>query len=185
MELLILKSKLSNFVREKSVLFLVMQEEHLICAGNILLDQRRAIEMVEASGVDCAITIPHISAAFKDLFSSPVLQALTHLTFFQRLFMASVFRRIRKTGCDQVDYGDVVEEVQDLCVLQGQKAPNHAQTVGICAFLSQYRLLLAEASKTGHPAQKIQLNINQQDLQTYIGDCGDAFLVNLFKNASH
>jgi Cdc6-like AAA superfamily ATPase len=144
-------------VQEKLAQSLEMHVALLTCAGITISYVRRTVEIVEESSKTKVIKNCHVNQAFKDLFASPILKALSHLSFFQRLFMASVLRRVRKLGCDQVEYKDVVEELEDMCTLQGRNAPNATQILQVCAYLSRYRLLISEISKSGNPTQKLQV----------------------------
>lgn len=118
---------------------------------------RRAIEMIESSGERARVEMRHIERAFADLFQSPVLQALKHISFHQRLFLVAVFRKVREKGCSHVEYGDVMEEHRLLATLQNRILPTFSQMAAICSFLSDYKLLLAEPAKRADPSQKIQV----------------------------
>ncbi|KAI8911480.1 P-loop containing nucleoside triphosphate hydrolase protein, partial [Gorgonomyces haynaldii] len=115
---------------------------------------RRGIEMAEKEGKD-KITWKHIEAAFRDLFSSPVLKALKHLSYHQLLFLVSILRQIRVTGMAQVSYGQVTEEHYKLCYQQNKKPPSYVDMCNICTGLSQYRLIISELKSD--PTQKIQV----------------------------
>jgi hypothetical protein len=96
--------------------------------------------------------------------------------------MAAVLRRIIKCGLSQVEYSDVVEDFEDICVRTGRIPPSPCQILSISLVLSRYRLLISERSKAGYSGQKIQLNINESELITHFGSSEVSLLKTFFND---
>ncbi|KAI8929354.1 P-loop containing nucleoside triphosphate hydrolase protein [Entophlyctis helioformis] len=141
---------------------------------------RRAVEIFEAGlktwsgspakASSARIEMSHIERAVKEMFASPFVQAVRHASLHQQIFLVAVIRQVRSSGATQVLFGNVVEEHEYVCRSQTMDTPSTSVLTGICNYLSTHRLILSETAAMGDPNQRLQLNVQPQDVSAALRD---------------
>jgi Cdc6-like AAA superfamily ATPase len=112
------------------------------------------------------VTMDDINLAIKEMSNSKSVIAVKHCSVQQRVFLIACMNIERKSGISDLIFMDVEEEHIILCRLAKLLQPTTSDLHSICAYLTQYHLIISEGPKAGFPHQKIKLNINIQDIIT-------------------
>ncbi|XP_026828316.1 origin recognition complex subunit 1 isoform X2 [Ooceraea biroi] len=123
---------------------------------------RRAAEITETRD-GSTITMQDVNEALSEMIANPKVQAITHCSKFEQIFLQAVCAEVTRTGVEEVYFLNVYKQFESLCSFDGYEVPNVTQTLDICARLGDYRLLICEyAGNDIH--QRILLNVSKDDI---------------------
>ncbi|KAJ3325849.1 Origin recognition complex, subunit 1 [Boothiomyces sp. JEL0866] len=138
---------------------------------------RRAVEIYMEMKDGPEVNEKHIDLAIKEMFNSTAINTVQACSQQQRLFLVSCIKEYRKTGQEELQFGNIVEEHHILCQTFNFKAPNTTMLANLCTLLGMSQLLLIEKPKIGDPSQKVKLSICEQDVFSGIKKSGDDRLI--------
>ncbi|KAJ3277189.1 Origin recognition complex, subunit 1 [Terramyces sp. JEL0728] len=138
---------------------------------------RRAVEIFMETRDGNEVNETHIDLAIKEMFNSAAIHSVQLCSQQQRLFLVSCIKEYRKTGQEELQFGNIVEEHHILCQTFNFKPPNTTMLCNLCTLLGMSQLLLIEKPKIGDPSQKIKLSVCEQDVFSGIKKSGDERLI--------
>ncbi|RLU18451.1 hypothetical protein DMN91_008808 [Ooceraea biroi] len=160
---------------EKSITLLLVDEMSFICfiyiskVSAVSGDARRALDICRRAAEitetrdGSTITMQDVNEALSEMIANPKVQAITHCSKFEQIFLQAVCAEVTRTGVEEVYFLNVYKQFESLCSFDGYEVPNVTQTLDICARLGDYRLLICEyAGNDIH--QRILLNVSKDDI---------------------
>lgn len=127
---------------------------------------RRAVEIADSRAKKKGTTLvgmSHVDLALQDMFSSPKIRAMKCLSQVEGLFLKSVIAEFRSSGLEEATFGDVFQQLNDFCRIEGLSSPLPSQAAAVCCRLGAWKLLLVESGRRDLE-QRIRLNVNQDDV---------------------
>lgn len=138
---------------------------------------RRAVEIYMEAKDGPEVNEKHIDLAIKEMFNSIAINTVQACSQQQRLFLVSCIKEYRKTGQEELQFGNIVEEHHILCQTFNFKPPNTTMLANLCTLLGMSQLLMIEKPKIGDPSQKVKLSVCEQDVFSGIKKSGDDRLI--------
>ncbi|VDN11763.1 unnamed protein product, partial [Dibothriocephalus latus] len=133
---------------------------------------RRAAELAQLEvskrssggcGTDEVVTMTHINAALKEMFSSLKLTALRSLSRYEKLLLRAIVAEASARSAEEVRLDGCIEQAYALCTLEGLPRPTDTEVFAMCASLGAYKLILTEPSRKD-TCMLIRLNCSQSDV---------------------
>ncbi|GAM20563.1 hypothetical protein SAMD00019534_037380 [Acytostelium subglobosum LB1] len=113
------------------------------------------------------VMVHHIEQVL-DLFSSPIIDSIKSLSFYEKVFLYSIYKEQRSAGVAESHFGKVYSKLRDFCLDKAIIIPTHQEAEWICGSLGAGRMILVEEIVTGYD-QMIKLNISLEDLLFALG----------------
>merc|ERR1719357_722442 len=123
---------------------------------------RRATEMAEVAGQE-KIGLGHVTAAYKEMFSSPKIQAIGSCSKYEQMVLQVLSSEFHRTGVEESSVGAVFRELSARLQIETMPVLSLPGTVAACARLSAMRLVLAENYRHGLET-KLRLNVAADDI---------------------
>jgi len=123
---------------------------------------RRAAEMAEAGGKE-RIGLGHVTAAYKEMFTSPKIQAIRSCSKYEQMVLQVLSSEFHRTGVEESSVGAVFRELSARLQIETMPVLSLPGTVAVCARLSAMRLVLAENYRHGLET-KLRLNVAADDI---------------------
>lgn len=137
---------------------------------------RRASEIAEHDkiGDKVFVNMSHVTKALEEMISSTKVKAVKACSLMERLFIQSVCMEIERTGCEEVVFQYVYNQLKAVTSLNGLPLPNTRVCFAITTKLNASRLLVCEHNRKDIH-MKIILNISSDDFYyaTRKENCGD------------
>ncbi|KAL5970674.1 Origin recognition complex subunit 1 [Taenia solium] len=125
---------------------------------------RRAAELAQLEGGQKAIiTIQHVNAALREMFTSLGLTALRSVSHHERLLLRAIVAEVAARGTEEVPLSRCLQQLHVLCNLEGVPRPTDTDIFAMCASLSAYRLISAEPSRKD-TNMLLRLNCSRSDV---------------------
>ncbi|VDL99115.1 unnamed protein product [Schistocephalus solidus] len=112
---------------------------------------------------DELVTMTHINAALKEMFSSLKLTALRSLSRYEKILLRAIVAEASARSAEEVRLDRCIEQAYALCTLEGLPRPTDTEVFAMCASLGAYKLILTEPSRRD-TCMLIRLNCSQSDV---------------------
>ncbi|KAL7059229.1 hypothetical protein AAHC03_013570 [Spirometra sp. Aus1] len=109
------------------------------------------------------VTMTHINAALKEMFSSLKLTALRSLSRYEKLLLRAIVSEASARSAEEVRLDRCIEQAYALCTLEGLPRPTDTEIFAMCASLGAYKLIFTEPSRRD-TCMLIRLNCSQADV---------------------
>ncbi|XP_031563654.1 origin recognition complex subunit 1-like isoform X2 [Actinia tenebrosa] len=130
---------------------------------------RRAVEIAELENKSSKskkgklVGMTEVNTALQDMFSSPKIKLMMNLSSYECLVMRAVLSEFKRTGVEETKFGDVFDELCNLCRIEGIPPPIMTEASAIVSRIGASRLLLVETGRLDLQ-RRISLNVNQDDV---------------------
>ena len=127
---------------------------------------RRAAELAQSEageGKAVITTLQHVNAALKEMFTSPVLTALSCVSYYERLLLRAIVAEVAARGIEEVQLHRCLQQLDALCSLEGVRPLTQTEVFAMCASLGAYKLILTEPSRRD-TNMLVRLNCSQSDV---------------------
>lgn len=139
---------------------------------------RRATELAEKENINSKkdktssqqntlVSIGHVDSAIRSMFSSAKINALTHSSKMEQLFMKSISIIYQNSGIEETTLNKIYEQHNFLCRSQAIQPLNRTQFLNVCCSLASCKLILLEPSKNIY-LQRVRCNMSCDDIDYVI-----------------
>ena len=115
------------------------------------------------------VSISHVDASIKKMFSSPKILALTHCSHMEQLFMKSISILFKKSGIEETSLNNIFEQHTFLCKTVNIQPLNRTQLLNVCCKLASSKMILLEPAKNIY-LQRIRCNMSTDDIEYVVND---------------
>ncbi|XP_064626056.1 origin recognition complex subunit 1-like isoform X2 [Lineus longissimus] len=137
---------------------------------------RRATEITECKSGPLSprkksglVGMLHVEKAIKEMFSSPIIQALKSCSDAEKLFLQALVSEFERSGLEEAVFSKVVSQHLSLCRFYGVPLSSPSEAAALASRLGSFRILLLEHGRQDN-MQKIRLNICPDELQYALRD---------------
>ncbi|XP_015586652.1 origin recognition complex subunit 1 isoform X2 [Cephus cinctus] len=168
-EIVITRLKDSNAFRSEAIQLVARKVAAVSGDARRALDIcRRATEIAESHDAG-TVSMQDVNEALTEMIASAKVQAIRHCSEMERTFLQAVSAEIARTGIEEAIFKNVFKQFEALCSFDGVKTPSITESLGICARLGAYRLLICEHSRADI-TQRILLNVSSDDIHFSMQD---------------
>lgn len=109
------------------------------------------------------VSISHVEAAIKQMFSSPKILALTNCSLMEQLFMNSISMLFKTSGQEETSLKKIFEQHACLCKTKNIQTLNRTQLLNVCCKLASSKMILLEPAKNIY-LQRVRCNMSTDDI---------------------
>ncbi|KAI7890994.1 P-loop containing nucleoside triphosphate hydrolase protein [Mucor mucedo] len=125
---------------------------------------RRAVEIVETRPeMGTHVTIPIVTEAVKEMFTSPSVAFIRSCSLHQKIFLVACMQRSRAIGLVEIEFGDVAHYHIQTCKWHNIEPPNTSDLMRVCESLGQTNALVMEGGRMDI-CMRLSLNLAEEDI---------------------
>lgn len=98
---------------------------------------------------DTKVDVNIVLRAIKELNASPSLLALQNASLHQKIFLASVIKKVRMAGISDIDYSHVIDEHSRICSSKAIELPSFTDLHALALSLSFFGWISIEDKPHG------------------------------------